>query len=235
MPDRVLHRGSPPHECPSGDRPAPVHGGPGRGPESPSHRRARSAASDRGRAGRRRPGGTVGQPVELRHQVRVVGRASVDRRSASPLPRSRTRAGSPRRPSSASRPSAVTPPTSAPRSAYGPAWSTRTRTARPTRRVAGQVDELVPARAARQPDAAIVRRRRLVARSWSCDRGGVDGVDEDLDLRPTHAWLRSSPIPSWSASSSFRRRRLTSGGTSSARCVAGVPGRGEYAAAKTWS
>ena len=42
---------------------------------------------------------------------------------------------------------------------------------------------------------------------------------------PTQARLRSSPIASWSASSSFRRRRLTSGGTSSARCVAGVPGR----------
>ena len=66
------------------------------------------------------------------------------------------------------------------------------------------------------------RRRRGRGRA-----AGATASTRTSTSRPSQAWLRSRPIASWTASSSFRRRRLTSAGTSSARRVAGVPGRGE--------
>ena len=46
------------------------------------------------------------------------------------------------------------------------------------------------------------------SRSWSCDRGGVIVSTRTSTSRPSHASFRSSPIPSWSASSSLSRRRF---------------------------
>ena len=65
--------------------------------------------------------------------------------------------------------------------------------------------------------------------SSSCSwvRGGTTVSTRTSTVRPSQASLRSSPIGSCSASSVLSRRRLSSAGTSSARCVAGVPGRSE--------
>ena len=62
-----------------------------------------------------------------------------------------------------------------------------------------------------------------------------DRVDQHLGRPPEPAWLRSRPMASWSSSRAFSRRRLSARETSSGRRAAGVPGRGEKAAAKTWS
>ena len=66
------------------------------------------------------------------------------------------------------------------------------------------------------------RRRRARARAAACTASTRTSTS-----RPSHASLRSSPIASWTASSVLSRRRLSAAGTSSSRCVAGVPGRGE--------
>ena len=101
---------------------------------------------------------------------------------------------------------------------------------------AGEVDELVAAASGRtgawpRPSRTcrVIRRvARLDLRvGMAVAAGGVTVSTRTSTSRPSQASLRSSPIPSWTASSSLSRRRLTSGGTSSARCVAGVPGRGE--------
>ena len=119
-------------------------------------------------------------------------------------------------------------PTSDPRSAYGPAWSIRAVHERPTSsgppaRWTSLCSRLRPetrgpaGAAARVPSAASL----VVVRSAAASprRRGP------RPSRPSHARFRSSPIASWSASSSFSRARLTAAGTSSARRVAGVPGR----------
>ena len=101
------------------------------------------------------------------------------------------------------------------------------------------MDELVLAIAAaatRSPPPAPLPRSAVVGRVVVVVRpGGPDRVDQDLADRPTHDRLRSCPMPSWRSSKALSRSRLTSAGTSSARRLAGVPGRGENAAAKTAS
>ena len=125
---------------------------------------------------------------------------------------------------------------SVPRSAYGPPWSTRTRTSSPTSAGdARHVDELVLARAAGEVGDALGQVRERVARLGRA--GGLlvvvvvaarrdDGVDEDLGRRarstPGCARARSPPARRAARSS---RRRFSAAGTSSARRVAGVPGR----------
>ena len=92
---------------------------------------------------------------------------------------------------------------------------------------APQVDELV---AAVRPDRAEPSASPSVRRGGRVfvlvAAGRNDRVDEDLDSRSSHARLRSSPIDSWSASSSFRRpasrpgarrRRASSPGSRAAR------------------
>ena len=135
-----------------------------------------------------------------------------------------------------------------PRRAYGPACSTRTSTSVPSQDAGpGQVDELVLARPAREVDALAplpvaasgARRRASSARPVVVVLVRArrhDRVDEDLDRPPEPGPVALEPDRLLERrAGAFRRRRLSSAGTSSARCVAGVPGRSEYAAAKTWS
>ena len=128
---------------------------------------------------------------------------------------------------------------SVPRSAYGPACSIRARTRRPTSsgppaRWTSLFWRLRPAQTCGPP----ARARRVARRpSWSWrPRRGRRASTRTSTSRPSQASValeRRSPPGAPAARSAGAR--LTSGGTSSARCVAGVPGRSEYAAAKTWS
>ena len=113
-------------------------------------------------------------------------------------------------------------PTSAPRSAYGPACSIRTRTSRPTS--AGRPARWTSLLPRVRPDSRLGRRPRPMRRRrrWRVAvvpvaRSGWIASTRTATSRPSHASLRSRPIPSWSASSALSRRRLTSAGTSSAR------------------
>ena len=125
----------------------------------------------------------IRQPVELREQVGVVEvRTTVDQDDRRPAPDVPDEELAPVDRQSRRRAAALhdRPYAGVPRSAYGPAWSTRTRT-RPTmsvrrRRRGGRACSGGFGRTPSGPSA------RAPASSCSCERGGVIAVDEDLDL-----------------------------------------------------
>ena len=100
-------------------------------------------------------------------------------------------------------------------------------TSRP-RSVAGpaQVDELVLAASGRERPARRGRAagRRPVPSSWSWLRGGVDGVDEDLDLAAEPGPVALEPDPLLEREELVQAAALRRPATSSARCVGGRAG-----------
>ena len=112
---------------------------------------------------------------------------------------------------------------SVPRSAYGPACSTRTRTRRPTR--SGEPATCTslfsrdrPARWTTPSGRRANASRDSAApsassSSWSCSFAAARRCRRGpRSSRPTHARLRSSPIASWSASSPIEAAALLGGG-----------------------
>ena len=120
-------------------------------------------------------------------------------------------------------------PTSAPRSAYGPACSIRTRTSRPTSAASPATwtsllprvrpdSRLAPAAATDAPVSSVG-----ASPSCPCARR-LDRVHQDRDLpsEPRLVALEADRLPGARAAS-LSRRRLTSAGTSSSSRSAGVP------------